>query len=632
MRSTVKLYAVLVYVFIANIHLPAQNYSDTINHVFEHVDINRITTGLLSDYGVQVVDLEAFNGVPADSNYVDMDTWKKLYAGIYTSIINSNVSLELPDDVNYIIDNVESSPIQLVMMHYSYNKLNDDAVTLGLLQVINNQIYDVPGAASPYLTRQLFAVAPKSIEFNSRTVSFVFNSDLWFSNAGKSIQNIEINFNNESGYLTANWNTPISYTFTGNGVKTIYFRLTYTDGSNYTSQTNIGVKSPMQQAPGSLPTLISIPSTSEHSGGTLQIIYASSNNTNPKKLRKTLIVAEGYDVSSIIPSLSNMDISDFTRYSTSTTSSGTIDIPYTSTSYMTLLDELDYNKFDIVYVDNNNGVDDIRRNAKLFEAAIDIVNNLKEKNQINVVMGISMGGLVARYALRDMELRNKEHNAIKFITIDSPHKGANVPVGAQAAVRQLQPSVPLVYVIEAIIQKTILDDNIKGVFKLLSSAGTKQLLIYNVSPNFTFDNTVHDAFMNEIETMGFPRKCQVMAITNGSGNKTENYAPESNILSYNVNLLQLGADALNKLLASLMSSVSNFNMPVLNLIKPKSELGVSIAVNALPDKNVKSVYTAKIYIKKKILWLIPLKIDLYTKTLNSTADMVAIDGAPGGDI
>lgn len=42
-----------------------------------------------------------------------------------------------------------------------------------------------------------------------------------------------------------------------------------------------------------------------------------------------------------------------------------------------------------------------------------------------------MGGLVARYALRSMEIQNQMHGVDKFISFDSPHLGANVPVGFQ---------------------------------------------------------------------------------------------------------------------------------------------------------------------------------------------------------
>ncbi|MEI7677034.1 MAG: hypothetical protein WCJ03_09660 [Bacteroidales bacterium] len=104
MKQYIKITGLLLVYFIAGLGLKAQNYADTINHIFEHVDKTRITTGLLSDYGIQMVEFSNFNGIPADSNYVDINTWKKLYVGIYTSKINSNIYLDSPDDVDDIIN------------------------------------------------------------------------------------------------------------------------------------------------------------------------------------------------------------------------------------------------------------------------------------------------------------------------------------------------------------------------------------------------------------------------------------------------------------------------------------------------------------------------------------------------
>jgi hypothetical protein len=70
---------------------PGQEFSDRMNHIFQYVNKSRIATGLLSDYGLQMVEPKYFNGVPADSNYVDMDTWKMLYSGMFTSKINKNL-------------------------------------------------------------------------------------------------------------------------------------------------------------------------------------------------------------------------------------------------------------------------------------------------------------------------------------------------------------------------------------------------------------------------------------------------------------------------------------------------------------------------------------------------------------
>ena len=132
-----------------------------------------------ADYGVQAIDLVSFNGIPADSNYVDMDTWKMLYGGLYSSKINGNATLFSTDTViNRINNQIDGASVSLAMMQFKYNKLNDNAVSLGLLQIANGQIIEINGAASPYLEKQLFAVAPKSTLFNSLTASFLFKSSL----------------------------------------------------------------------------------------------------------------------------------------------------------------------------------------------------------------------------------------------------------------------------------------------------------------------------------------------------------------------------------------------------------------------------------------------------------------------
>ncbi|MAB30628.1 MAG: hypothetical protein CMP78_03460, partial [Formosa sp.] len=47
------------------------------------------------------------------------------------------------------------------------------------------------------------------------------------------------------------------------------------------------------------------------------------------------------------------------------------------------------------------------------------------------MIGASMGGLVARYALNYMEANNIDHETRLYISFDAPHAGANVPIGFQ---------------------------------------------------------------------------------------------------------------------------------------------------------------------------------------------------------
>ncbi len=605
---------------------PGQEFTDRMNYIFQPTDKSRVTTGLLSDYGLQMVEPGYFNGVPADSNYVNMDTWKMLYSGIYTSKINSNISLTSPETVfTQIESTTHATAVPVAMMHYQYNQLNENAVNLGLLQVVNDQIIDVPGAASPYLTKQLFAVAPKALLFDGPTARFVFKSNLFYKNVNKTVQKREINFNNESGYLTANWDSPLSYTFSSGGIKAVYFRLTYTDGTSYTSRTNIQVtemSSLLKSAQAGIDSVL-LPATSQHSGGKMQIRLSGYNTSG--QIKKPLIVAEGFDASCIMSSIGNVDINNLIDFSNDIDSWGTINVPYPGGG--TLLNKIDIAQYDIIYLDYKNGVDDIFRNAQLFREVIQYVNSHKQGSEPNVVMGISMGGLVARIALRQMEQAGVNHQTWKYISVDSPHKGANVPIGYQAAVRHIQNTNLQVFFINVLDYNN--SEYATGAVNLLNSMAAKQMLIYSINQNYGFDNTVHTSFQQAYDNLGFPQQCQNIAIANGSNNTSLNFAPGSAIvdLQYSYSF-KWWMDALSQL--SGLFIVTNYPQLILNAIPGHSQVKVELNVDALKNKTASRIYRGKVYIRKKLLFFIPVNINLVEKTVNSTGSMLPIDGAPGG--
>jgi len=605
---------------------PNQEYTDRMNYIFQYVNKSKITTGLLSDYGLYMVEPDVFNGIPADSNYVNMDTWKVLYSGMYSSKINNNASLTLPETIFTQIDNAtHATAIPVAMMHYQYNQLNENAVTQGLLQIANDQIIEVPNAASPYLTKQLFAVAPKELYFIGNTVRFIFKSNLWYQNVNKTIQKREINFNNESGYLLANWDAPVSYTFNGGGLKTIYFRLTYTDGTSFTSKTNISVMSSvpsLKSSSGDIDT--PIPETSQHSGGILQVRLSAYNTTG--YIRKPLIVAEGFDP------FNNVNVDRFLQLNNNDDAYGTINIPYSGGSE-TLKKKIDLAQFDIIYLDYNDGMDDIWHNAQLFKQVIDSVNVWKQNNgsnELNVVMGISMGGLVARIALRQMEAAGINHQTKKYISVDSPHKGANVPVGLQAAVRHIQNIEVRVFFVKVFDYKDI--DEMKLAVNLLNSTAAKQMLTYTINKNYQFDNSVHDNFQAAYDQLGFPQQCENIAISNGSNNGSSTnpyFSPGCAIIDYQDSYsLAWWTNFLSKY--NLYALLTNYPQVAWNAIPGSSQVKVELNVDALKNQIASRVYKGKIYIRKKILWFIPVNINLEDRTVNSTATMLSIDGAPGG--
>ncbi|MDR2064139.1 MAG: T9SS type A sorting domain-containing protein [Prevotellaceae bacterium] len=619
---------------------PGQEYTDRMNYIFEHVDKNKITTGLLVDYGLQTVEPEYFDGIPADSNYVDMDTWKMLYLGMYSSKINKFANLISPDDVYKQIEKAQyrdEHAVTVAIMHFQYNRLNENAEKAGLVKIVNDQIIEtnlISSLKNPlYYTKQLFAAAPEKVYLkqNTNKVAFVFFKELFYTNTDKTVDKIEINFNNGHGWRPAEWGEPVTSSFDSPGIKTVYFRLTYIDGTSYTSQTNIMLKSDneyilMSAGNNTIDTAVTISATSQHSGGKIQIKYSNYNSS--KTIKKPLIVAEGFDASIITGKEYNMDINDFI-YNEYPTSTGTININYFYNYHRNLYNEINLAEYDIVYLDYNNGVDDIWRNAQLFREVIEWVNANKEGVKPNVVMGISMGGLVARIALRKMELDGVEHQTWKYISMDSPHKGANVPLGFQAAVRHIQNTDFTIFFINILDYKDF--DVTRNAVNLLNSVAVKQMLVYTVNSGYGFDNSVHDNFQSQYDQLGFPGQCINVAISNGSNSGSLIFPAGSNLVSMNASYsVKWWMDMLAWIFHPYFLSTNYPLMALINMVPGNSQLKADMSIHALKNQTASQIYYAKAYIKKKLLWFIPVYVTLTSKTINSTAGMLPLDGAPGG--
>lgn len=291
MKKTL-LFLLLLHLCLAiHAQTPADEVINRMNYVFEEINRSNVPTGLLSNYGVQPIPLEYYNGIPADSNFVNIDSYKLLYAGVYSAKFNNNITLITPDELSQQIQNYSSgSSIPVSVMHYEYNRIKDDAVEQGLVTVANDQIIEIAGK-NPYETVDLFAAGPKEVITEGGTVSFIFPSTLRITNINKSVQNLQIRFDENLAFENTGWNTSISYTYTTEGIKKVRFKINYTDGTSFTSQTNIIVRGIptdgdfRSSGPGDAAGIggarydISINSTSAHSGGTIQVKMASTNTT-----------------------------------------------------------------------------------------------------------------------------------------------------------------------------------------------------------------------------------------------------------------------------------------------------------------------------------------------------------------
>ncbi|MGY6561224.1 MAG: T9SS type A sorting domain-containing protein [Luteibaculaceae bacterium] len=87
--------------------------------------------------------------------------------------------------------------------------------------------------------------------------------------------------------------------------------------------------------------------------------------------------------------------------------------------------------YDLVFLNYDNATEPIQRNGLLAATVLEMVADSIGENATSALVGVSMGGLVSRYALLHMEDMNIEHKVRNFISLDSPQLGAVIPLGLQ---------------------------------------------------------------------------------------------------------------------------------------------------------------------------------------------------------
>ncbi|MFD8413230.1 esterase/lipase family protein [Streptomyces sp. NPDC059650] len=93
----------------------------------------------------------------------------------------------------------------------------------------------------------------------------------------------------------------------------------------------------------------------------------------------------------------------------------------------------------LVLVGFDERSESILRNAETATAAImrTIAEQLGDARLL--AGGFSMGGMVMRYALAKMEMQRMDHRVGAYVSFDTPHRGAWVPIGLQAFAHYLAP-------------------------------------------------------------------------------------------------------------------------------------------------------------------------------------------------
>lgn len=327
---------------------------------------------------------------------------------------------------------------------------------------------------------------------------------------------LEVDFGDGQGYRPVDSGQSLLVSYSSDGLKNIRGRLKGRDGQNLLLQPSMAqiqvvtlkLGNPDEILQSGNPICGALASFTDGKA-TAYIKYGIGH---AQQLRRPYVVVEGFEADAVVrgkPSEVPGDLaSGFGQLNWTAFSSG---VGQDNQRYLIplvdYLDSIRRDGYDLIFVDFQTNRADIRSNAR---ALVSILEQIKSRmtmaNDLASIecLGISMGGLIARTALREMENHGCCHGVTLFTTFATPHRGANIPLGSQYTL------IDLANRFNISGSTDLIADLLNHV---LQSPAARQMLVYH---HDTTAHVAHLQWLNYLDQLGMPRQSRNMAVTNGS--------------------------------------------------------------------------------------------------------------------
>ena len=504
------------------------SYSQNVNYIFPNFDKSGMESDILynpasisniNDYSIQTHDIYSFYQA-------------------YKAIAFSDFQQRLPglqEIKELATSELMSLTVPLGLLFTEYDTFNEEAKNNQLITKTSNNVFQrVPSDIDIFNHhRLLIAAALKPIQRGSE-VTFSLSPETFFNTTENPIIKIEIDFDDNQGYKLVNVNSLLNISYNDEGNKLLKFKITLDNLDVIESTASLNVIYSNQE--------LNEKNNQEIIGftsGTTDPPYIQPYNEYPFKgwgemdifysadgvLDKPIFLVDGFDpidsrnVNALYEALNfgGGNLGDIVR------ANGYDVVVLNFPTY--------FREEDQVWI--YGGADYIERNAMLLVELIKYINNLKVGEKQNVVIGPSMGGLVARYALNYMESIGVDHETRLYISFDAPHAGANVPIGFQHMFNYLA------YGLDTWVGDFSVEALRPVIDRMLKSPAARQMLwdqfephLINGGPEFNngsalpqphpFFNTFYDA-IDTVYSFEYPQNTRNVSIINGSSSVAPYY-------------------------------------------------------------------------------------------------------------
>ena len=358
-----KQFHLILFILLCGIWSPStaqdpdfDNYQTQLDYLFANIDLTDATSGFLLERGYSFACVECNDGnTLSPGNLGDPSHFGLLYSTLQSSELN-NPSV-LPASQFYQDPVAPGAPVPLAILTYNYHALSETAIDEGILDTINSQLVYGPNPGNVFVEQTLFAMTPLRQVFDEPNISFVLPASKIATNLNVSAW--EVDFGN--GYQSISVGSPVSYLFPGDGVHDIKLRAVLADGTRLLSHARIGIRPNDGDRFSDDPDDVF---TTEVPGAILEVYYSDCTD-NDNSLYKPLIVFDGFDFD---------NSQDFER----------IRRKFEGVEFGSqgenLLDHIEDNGYDIVFVDFQDHLQGLDQNAVVGRAAVGFVNSLKNAN------------------------------------------------------------------------------------------------------------------------------------------------------------------------------------------------------------------------------------------------------------
>jgi pimeloyl-ACP methyl ester carboxylesterase len=339
----------------------------------------------------------------------------------------------------------------------------------------------------PILTNvTILAVAPiRATTYRGASVDLSLAAADFFEETGttNTIRSLRINPGDGTGWRDLTIGQDVTAAYDTTGPKTLTVEAALVDGTVLTASSVLKVAALTTPDP---TASISLTAAAPYDTvtGTLYIYKSAGTNAG---LRCPVLVAEGFDMDN------SMDW----------------DVLYNLLNKEQLAETLRSYGRDLIVLDYTDAMRNIFENAALARAAVEYVNaNRSNAADKFTVIGASMGGLVTRIALADMD-RDPALYGISgvdsWISFDSPHSGANIPLGIQEF-------------LDFFYDKDSSFAAAEELLTILNQPAAKQMLLVHHSKTTSLaGNSSNITFQAALDAIGYPASCKNIAVSNGSG-------------------------------------------------------------------------------------------------------------------